>query len=288
MYKKIKYINREYVDKIDQMYDSGIEIPRRQSIYYSSMKGTLNKDVYYVMDYDEKVEYAKSYNDPIYFIEKYLKIKLRPYQKEWCKLYNENRFIIYNTSRQTGINTILSALELHSMIFHSKTTCMLSNKLCNAREYLDLVKEYYLMIPYFLKSSVLMWNGDMIRLSNYSCLKVSSSSSIFIGQNYDNYIILDFAFHKNMNHIYHLLFPLVNALRNSKLIIASTPNGNNLYYDLYRCSILPDGHPDKNVFKSIQTFWYEIPSRDNKWREEMIYMLGSKEAFEREYELRFF
>ena len=67
-------------------------------------------------------EYMKCMNDPIYFSEKYIQIvhvdkgqipiKLYEYQKEIIKSSHENRFVIVNSSRQSGkccnINTIVN------------------------------------------------------------------------------------------------------------------------------------------------------------------------------------
>lgn len=57
-------------------------------------------------------EYMKCMNDPIYFSEKYIQIvhvdkgqipiKLYEYQKEIIKSSHENRFVIVNSSRQSG------------------------------------------------------------------------------------------------------------------------------------------------------------------------------------------
>lgn len=74
---------------------------------------------------------------------------------------------------------------------------------------------------------------------------------------------------------------------NSRITISSSPNGTNLFYDLYEKSQRKNGDPEKNIFKSISVYWWEIPGRDQRWKEEQIKMLGSKERFEQDYNNQF-
>lgn len=277
----MKYIDSEYIDKIENKYNSGEVISRRKSIYYKGIPNTLSSKVYYILSENDKIEWSKCYNDPIYFIENYLCVKLRKYQLEWIELYKNNKQIIYNISRQTGMNTILSALNLHTLIFEQKDILVFSVKLDVGKEYIDLIKRYYIKLPYFLKPNILNWNNNGIKFKNSKVVIYKSNVDI---SEFNIYQYLDFAFNKQnilKNHISEIVSKI-----DYKIILSSTPNGRNYYYEIYKNSILPDGHPDKNNFVSIKTYWYEVEGRDDIWKEDMIKMIGL-ESFNKEYNLEF-
>src|ERR1035438_8040331 len=96
------------------------------------------------------VEYQRCSKDPIYFIEKYVKIVhldeglvpfiLRDYQKEIIKSAAANRFTIIATARQVGKSTTMIAYILWYVLFsQDKTVALLANKGETAREILGRV-----------------------------------------------------------------------------------------------------------------------------------------------------
>lgn len=50
----MKYIDSEYIDKIENKYNSGEVISRRKSIYYNGIPNTLSSKVYYVLSEHKK------------------------------------------------------------------------------------------------------------------------------------------------------------------------------------------------------------------------------------------
>ena len=277
----MKYIDSEYIDKIENKYNSGEVISRRKSIYYNGIPNTLSSKVYYVLSEHDKIEWSKCYNDPIYFMEKYLSLKLRKYQLKWINLYKNNKQIIYNISRQTGINTILSALNLHTLIFEQKNILVFSIKLDVSKEYIDIIKKYYYKLPYFLKPNILIWNNNILKFKNSKVVIYNNNVDV---SEFNIYQYLDFAFNKQnilTTHISEIISKI-----DYKIILSSTPNGCHYYYEIYKNSILPDEHPDKNNFVSIKTYWYEVEGRDDIWKEDMIKMIGL-ESFNKEYNLEF-
>lgn len=280
----MKYIDKDYVNNIINLYDSGKIISRRKNIFYNGLEKTLNNNVYYVLNNEEKTEYAKCYSDPIYFIEKYLNIKLRKYQIEWVKHYKENRFQLFNVARQTGYNTIIAALNLHDMIFFNKNILLFCIKYDTAIEVINLIKLYYFKLPYFLKPNIIKIDKKNIFFNN-------SKISVFTNTitNYDIYQYINFAYMSNVqyNFYHNEIIPKIMLNTETKLIISSTPNGKNYFYELYKNSILPKDHPEKNIFNTIQTYWYEVDGRDENWKLQQIKMLGSIEKFNQEYNLEF-
>lgn len=280
-----KFIDKEYVDNINYLYNNGEKISRNKNIFYRNLQYTLNSNVHYVLNHEEKIEWAKCYSNIEYFIEKYLEIKLRPYQKEWIKAYKENRFNLFCIARQTGLLTILSALNLHSMIFENKHILLIPCKYNIGNEFIDKIKIYYFKIPYFLKPNItnisntyIMFNNSSIQIYN----KTMNSDDYY---KIDLYQYYDYA--HNINDTIIEQTPYILAKSETQVIISSTPNGKNHFYEIYKNSILPENHPDKNIYKTIKTYWYEVEGRDEKWKQEQIKLLGSIDKFNREYNLDF-
>lgn len=271
----MKYIDKEYVEEIINKYNCGKKISRRKNIFYRNMEYTLNNSVYYVLNDEEKIEWAKCYSDVEYFIEKYLNIKLRKYQKNWIKLYLNNNECIYNVARQTGINTILSAITLHSMIFHHKNNLLIPCIDQSGKNFLNMMRTYYFRLPYFLKPSIKYTNNVSLEFTNCKFNLYNKTINI---NDYDIIKYHDYAFIPNP--------PDIDNIDKSKIIITSTPNGKNHFYNLVKNSLLPEDHPDYNGFKTIKTYWYEVEGRDENWRQEQIKMLGI-DKFNQEYNLEF-
>lgn len=281
----MKYIDNGDVERLINDYKKNGVIPRRKNIFYRGLENTLNANFYYILNDNEKVEWAKCYNDIIYFTEKYLDLKLRKYQIEWLNLYNSNRFIIYNVARQTGITRILSIIYLHEMIFNGKSIYHKGVKKSSDCEFFDIIKHYYLKIPIFLKPSLVSLNSLNISLTNGGTINGGSISHV--AKNYDIWSLFDFAYSDKQLEEYCSLLPNTVYNGESRMIITSTPNGKNYFYDLYKNSIKKEGDPYKNNFKSIQTFWWEVEGRDEKWKSEEIKNLGSIDKFNQEHNLEF-
>ena len=99
-------------------------------------------------------EYIKCSQDPIYFIENYMKIisineglvnfNLYPYQKDMINAFNNYRFNIITTARQAGKSTTTCGFILWYIIFNpDKTVALLANKGDTAREILGRIQLAY-------------------------------------------------------------------------------------------------------------------------------------------------
>lgn len=82
-----------------------------------------------------------------------------------------------------------------------------------------------------------------------------------------------------MEDFWRSVWPTISRSKTSKVLIASTPNGtDNLFYQLY------DGAAKgQNGFATMTIPWYQVPGRDEKWKQEQIKAIGSIEAFEQEF-----
>jgi hypothetical protein len=75
------------------------------------------------------------------------------------------------------------------------------------------------------------------------------------------------------------VYPTISRAKTSKILITSTPNGvDNLFYKLYNGALKKE-----NRFHCERIDWWEVPGRDEQWKQEQIKDLGSYEAFSQEY-----
>jgi hypothetical protein len=215
-------------------------------------------------------------------------IKLFDFQKEVLKNYQENRFNILFTSRQVGITSLMSLIFLHYMTFNiDKTiTCMdIINKY--NKQFLEKIKNSYQCLPFFLKQGIIKWSNRILEFEN-GCriFTMTSGKNLAIGCNIDNFFISNFSRIKHKKIIYDSLIPIITAIKNTKFIIQSGPNGYDFFYELVLGSERFEGDPDKNIFKTQRIYWWQVPGRDEKWKEEMIKLYGI-EVWHEEFDLNF-
>jgi hypothetical protein len=224
---------------------------------------------------DEQQEYVRCALDVHYFVEKYCKVKredgsignilLRDYQKEILDNFVNSRFNILMASRQVG-KTISSAIfMLHKILFdNDKNIMIVANKGDTAVEIVDKIKSIYTLLPFFLKPGIKTWNQKSLTFENGCRIKTSARTKTpAIGFTIDVLYLDEFA-HIPSNIIepyYTAAFPTTAAVQNSKIIITSTPNGMNLFHRLLTDAERPEGDPQKNNYKAMRVYWYQVPGR---------------------------
>ena len=82
-----------------------------------------------------------------------------------------------------------------------------------------------------------------------------------------NLVYLDeFAFVENATEFYTSTYPVISSGKTSKIIITSTANGiGNMFHKLYEGAI-----QGTNEFKSIRVDWWDVPERDEKWKQMTV------------------
>ena len=133
-------------------------------------------------------EYIKCKDDPIYFLENYVKIvhvdeglvpfKMYDFQKNLVNAIVENRNVIVKTGRQVGKTTTTIGWLLHYILFNQeKIVGVLANKAVTAREILGRIQTSYQHLPKFLQQGLREWNKGSMELENGSKVIASSTSS---------------------------------------------------------------------------------------------------------------
>jgi hypothetical protein len=261
----------EATDKIND----GIVLKRYQNPWLKGEVGIKRSGISFRMIAEEQQEYIRCALDIHHFTEKYCKtkredgsvgaIKLRDYQEEMLDSFVNNRFSILMASRQVGKTVSSAIFILHTILFNNdKNVMIVANKGDTAVEIVDKVKSIYSLLPFFLKPGVKTWNQKSLTFDNGCRIKTSARTKTpAIGFTIDLLYLDEFA-HIPSNIIepyYTAAFPTVSAVQNSKIIITSTPNGMNLFHRLLTDAERPDGDSQKNNYKPMRVYWYQVPGR---------------------------
>lgn len=271
-------------------------MPAKQGIAYlgnALLKGPGVKIEYTKEQMEEYVQCSESLE---YFLTKYFYIRsldkgpilfdLYDYQKRFLTEVRKNRFIICKFPRQTGKTSCVTGDILHMTQFTPDyKVAVLANKQKTATEILDRIKMAYERLPMWLKQGVVEWNKQSIKFENGSKIIASSTSATAVRGDSFNYIMLDeFAFVPNniADEFFASVYPTISSGQTSKVVIVSTPKGMNMYYKIWK-----DALANRNPYKAIEVKWWEVPGRDEKWKEMTKKALGSERLWLAEYECEF-
>jgi len=217
-------------------------------------------------------------------LNKITNIKLRDYQKEILRNFNNDKFLSLLSSRQMGISVVLSIYLMKYILSNAdKSVLILSCKKEFSIELLDKFKDIYYSLPFYLKPSVLSWNKGSITFDNgctIKCDEYKKNNGIGYTVNFAIFNDLLYAKEKLLKNIFSSLLPVFSAVKDSKLFLINTGLGtyNNEFYKQY---FTEDGD---NIFKKYKYHYSLIYNRDDKWKEEIIKIIG-EDAFSREYDL---
>lgn len=187
----------------------------------------------------------------------------------------------------THNSTILTIYALWYAINNpDKFILLLANKEDTAIEIFARIKEAYIQLPNWLKPGVEKWDQTKVILTNGSKISVSTTTESAARGYTINVLLLDeFAFvdqHK-AEEFFKSVYPTVSASKTSKIIITSTPNGDdNIFYRLFTGAVAGD-----NGWVYDTVIWSDVPGRDEKWKERTLKSMGSAEAFAQEFEATF-
>lgn len=241
------------------------------------------------------VEWKKCHDDPVYFINTYVKIvhidhgivpfKMWDFQIKLIEDLHNNRFVIGLWPRQQGKSTTIAAYMLHFVLFNSNKICaILANKAAGARDILGRIQMAYELLPFWMKMGVEDWNKGNFSLENGSSIIASATSSSAIRGKSISFLLLDeFAFvPKNMaEDFFRSVYPTISSGKSSKIAIISTPYGMNHYYKLWN-----EAKAGQNGYTPNRATWDMIPGRDAAWQKETIKQT-SLESFNQEFDCKF-
>jgi hypothetical protein len=237
------------------------------------------------MTEDQVREFVLCSKDPIYFIERYVKIitldkgfvsiSLYPFQKQAINDINENRQVILKAGRQLGKTTMIVGYILWYILFNEdKFVAILANKAPTAREILNRIKIAYEALPLWLQQGVKTWNkGDIELENNCRVMATSTASSAIRGYSISLLYLDEFAFVPSniAEEFFTSVYPTISSGTSSKVLISSTPNGMNHFYRMWTEAV-----EGQNGFKFIEANWRQVPGRDQKWADDQKRVLGDQ------------
>ena len=246
-------------------------------------------------------EYIKCAKDPVYFIQKYIKVvsldkglvpfHLFDYQEDMINKIHDNRFIIAKLPRQSGKTTTVTSYLLHYILFNqSMNVAILANKQSTAKDILARLKLAYEYLPTWLQQGIKEWNKYSIALENGSrVLAAATSSSAIRGGSY-NFLVLDEYAHVPTNvaeEFFSSVYPTITSGQTTKVAMISTPKGLNMFYHFWK-----GAQSKQNEYIPIEVTWNQVPKypggplRDEVWKQETI-RNSSERQFSEEFECDF-
>lgn len=232
---------------------------------------------------EEIAEYVKCKDDPVYFIENYVKIitldkglqpfKLYPCQKEKVRCIMDNRRVVLMEGRQQGKTVTSAACILHYTIFQEdKTVAIMANKSSAAREVLNRYQIMYENLPIWMQQGVKTWNKGDVELENNSKVLTAATTAAAIRGKSVNWLYIDEAAiipNNIADEFFTSVYPTISAGETTKILLTSTPLGYNHFWKFWNESV-----KGVNGFENMFIPYYEIPGRDEKWLEEQKQLLG--------------
>ena len=243
----------------------------------------------------EVEEYKRCMSDPSYFARTYCKVihldkglvpfDLYKYQEDMFQHFDSNRFSIILACRQSGKSISSVAYLLWCALFKpEQTIAILANKGATAQEMLGRVTLMLENLPFFLQPGCKALNKRSIEFSNNSRIVSAATSGSSIRGMSVNLLYLDeFAFVEDAATFYTSTYPVIASGKNTKVIITSTANGiGNMYHRLWEGAV-----QGVNEYKSFRVDWWDVPGRDEAWKEQTI-SNTSKLQFDQEFGNTFF
>lgn len=279
-------------------------LPLKANPFIGKNTKLLKPNLVYKRTKEEIEDYIHCKKDPVFFAEKCFlmtpeglqRCKMRDYQVDYLHHLQKNRFSIFLSCRQSGKSTTTAIYALWTILFNTdKTGLILSKSGPAGQDLVKKIKDMFLYLPYHLKCGVMKWNMSEISFDNNSSISTEAfSDTAGLGKTI-NFLILDeFAWcpQNDVELFYNNIIPTVTTMTNSNVCIMSTQNGYNLFYKIWKAAI-----EEKNIYAPFKVDWYQVPQynpdtktwekRTEAWKDMMVGVLGSEEAFYYQYGTNF-
>lgn len=165
--------------------------------------------------------------------------------------YYTNGILSHNT-------TAVSIFLAHFVCFNAaKAVGILAHKGPMAEEVLDRTKQCIELLPDFLQPGIAEWNKRSIELGNGCSIGAYASSPDAVRGNSFALIYIDeCAFIPQFVDAWLAIQPVISSGRKSKILITTTPNGLNHWYDIWNAAV--DG---KSGFVPYEATWSSVKER---------------------------
>jgi len=289
--KESNYWSTKKIDELlFKVEEEGLDYKSVDNPFHDGDPELKRANLLYEYTQDEILEMERCAKDVVYFSQ-YCRVmtddglfyvKLRDYQESVLREYQASRFNIFLAPRQVG-KSITSAIVLvwYLLFNHDKNAMILANVGSTAEELMDKIKAIVRGLPWFLKPGMVVNNVMSMKFDN-GCRAIAKTTTKTSAIGFTiHFLYMDEFAHIHPNFIesfFRSTYPTVSSSKVSRIIITSTPNGMNKFYEIYRDAVNGD-----NSFNPIRVDWWQVPGRDEEWKKKEISNLGSQELFNQEY-----
>lgn len=219
-----------------------------------------------ILKEEAKKEIFACGEDPVYFIEKYCKVrhqtrglvsfKLYDYQKDAVRAFVAYDSVIVNKARQLGFTTLTAAFIAWLILFHKdKQVLCVSTKADVAKEMIDRIKVMLNHLPDWMYLADFEINrAHKISLSNGSSVEsVARSDDAGRSKSVALLVIDEAAIIRNMDEMWKGLKSTTST--GGKILAMSTPRGiGNWFHKTYT-----DAKAGANDWHAMLVNWWECP-----------------------------
>lgn len=239
-------------------------------------------------------EIKKCYDSIDYFAEHYftiinengeiVPIKLYKKQSELIHKFQNFNNVIVCSPRQVGKSVSYSIYFCHQILFQKNFSILIAaNKAKSAKGVLKKIKDAYEQIPNWMKPGIMEWNKQSITFDNGVKIEAEATSDSTGRSGTNDIICLDeFSFVRPsiQESFWESVVPTISSKGKAKLFVVSTPNGvGDKYHEIWKEST----SGAETVWVAHKINWWEVPGRDEAWRQRELKRLGSQAAFDKEY-----
>jgi len=180
-------------------------------------------------------------------------------------------------------NSITSAIFIVWYILSNsdKNVVCLSQNEDKVTDLMEKIKTIIKNLPYHLKPGIIKWDVSNVHFDNGCKIKAqtttpNSAAGITADVLYmDEFALVNKTF---IREFYRTAYPTISAMPNAKIIITSTPRGLNKFWEIYDKALRGLNH-----YNPLRIDWWEVPGRDDVWKQQEIANIGSLEDFNQEY-----
>jgi len=250
---------------------------------YQGIKGLRKRGVPYPYTEWQIAELIKCSEDIVYFCSNYVKtlnidrglVFFEPYfyQEKMFELIEDNRNTIFKIPRQSGKTTAIEGYLLHRMLFTRDTIIgVVAHMEAGAIKILDEVQDMFKHLPFWMQCGVITFSKTDFELENNSRIICSATSKHALSGNALSILYVDeMGLIKSniINDFINAISPTLASSEHSKMITTSTPKGMNFFAKMWL-----DAVSGKNGFASYSINWWDVPGRDEGFKEEQIKQHG--------------
>ena len=233
-------------------------------------------------------------SDPVYFIEKYVKIshptkgsipfELFPYQIDCLQAFLNNNHVITNKSRQLGLSTLAAAYSLWMAIFQrEKNVLVIATKLSTAQLFVRKVKGMFKSLPSWLVvPNITSETNKSLEFDNGSKIHaIPTSPDAGRGEAVSLLIIDEAGWIADFEDLWIGLQPTLST--GGDVILISSPSGVGTRFH----KIWVGAQDKTNDFYPIELPWFVHPEHNEKWFEEQSRAIGSQRGINSELLCKF-